>query len=100
VQSEWLNHNPETDTSRVFHWDDVAEEATIETRQDITGLVEVNKALYNESASGKELRKVASIPLALYFDLKKQGIIDDQARFKKWLNDRDNLVFRTHEGRV
>jgi len=43
---------------------------------------------------------VASIPLNLYYDLKRQGIVDDPARFKKWLNDSDNRFFRTRGGRV
>ena len=47
-----------------------------------------------------EMARVASIPLSVYYDLKRQGIVDDQKAFKKWLNDPDNRVFRTREGTV
>ncbi len=43
---------------------------------------------------------VARIPGVLYYQLKEQGIIDDHDRLKKWLNDPDNKLFRTREGRV
>jgi hypothetical protein len=43
---------------------------------------------------------VASIPLPLYFDLKAKGIIDDQKKFKEWLNDSDNRHFRMRPGKI
>jgi hypothetical protein len=46
------------------------------------------------------MHKVASIPMTLFYDLKKQGIIDDPARLKAWLNNPDNRFFRTRPGRV
>jgi len=45
-----------------------------------------------------DMNRVASIPLSVYYDLKRQGIADDPKALKKWLNDRDNRVFRTREG--
>lgn len=47
-----------------------------------------------------DMSRVASIPLSVFYDLKRQGIVDDQKAFKKWLNDPDNRVFRTREGTV
>lgn len=47
-----------------------------------------------------EMSRVASIPLSVYYELKRQGIVDDQKAFKKWLNDPDNRAFRTREGTV
>jgi len=43
---------------------------------------------------------VASIPLSIYYDLKRQGIVDDPVRLKRWLNDSDNKYFRTRGGVV
>jgi hypothetical protein len=34
----------------------------------------------------------------VYYELKRQGIADDPKALKKWLNDRDNQVFRTRAG--
>jgi hypothetical protein len=33
-------------------------------------------------------------------DLKQKGIVNDPKRLRKWLNDRDNALFRTKLGRV
>ena len=83
----------------------------IETRQDISDILEQNKKEYNsfdERAKwSDELfgNKVASIPLTVIDDLNKQGImrgfaILDEKRFKAWLNNSDNRVFRTRTGVV
>ena len=85
----------------------------IETKEDITPIIERNKAEYNQydqrARWGEELfdpkNKVATIPLVLFDELNKQGIcrgfhIIDQKRFKAWLNDPENRHFRTRPGRV
>ena len=83
----------------------------IETRQDISGIIEQNKKEYNsfdERAKwSDELfgNKVASIPLTVIDDLNKLGIMRgfavlDEKRFKAWLNNSDNRVFRTRTGVV
>ena len=45
-------------------------------------------------------RKVASIPLDLYYDLKRRGIIDDAKKLKQFLNDSGFNKLRTFEGKV
>jgi len=83
----------------------------IETRQDITDILEQNKKEYNsydERAKWSDNlfgNKVASIPMTVIDDLNKQGIMRgfavlDEKRFKAWLNERDNRVFRTRTGVV
>jgi hypothetical protein len=47
-----------------------------------------------------DMSRVASIPLSVYYDLKRRGIADDPVALRKWLNDGDNRVFRTREGTV
>jgi hypothetical protein len=47
-----------------------------------------------------EWHLVASIPEALYYKMKAEGKIDDQAYMKRWLNDPDNQFFRTRPGKV
>ena len=89
--------------TQYFHYDDDKDEFTIETRQDVSSLVELNKSKFNqidEKARWGELSQVASIPLNIYYDLKKKGILDDKKKLRAWLNDSDNRAFRTRPGQV
>lgn len=88
--------------TRYWHYNDELDEYTIETVQDVQPIVDANKRAYNaEDKHYKgELHRVASLPLSVFFDLKKRGILDDQKAMKKWLNDPDNRYFRTKPGRV
>ena len=83
----------------------------IETRQDVSGIIEQNKKEYNsfdERARWSDHlfgNKVSSIPLTVIDDLNKLGIMRgfavlDEKRFKAWLNNSDNRVFRTRTGVV
>ena len=72
----------------------------VETVQETEAILDANKRALNSSEKkwGENMNRVASIPLSVYYDLKRKGIADDPARLKKWLNDRDNLAFRTKGG--
>jgi hypothetical protein len=83
----------------------------IETKQDISAILEQNKKEYNsydERARWSDNlfgNKIASIPMTVIDELNKQGIMRgfavlDEKRFKAWLNERDNRVFRTRTGVV
>jgi hypothetical protein len=83
----------------------------IETRQDISDILEQNKKEYNsfdEKARWSDNlfgNKVASIPMTVIDDLNTKGIMRgfavlDEKRFRAWLNERDNRVFRTRTGVV
>lgn len=75
-------------------------EYVVETVQETEAILNANKRALNSSEKkwGENMNRVASIPLSVYYDLKRNGIADDPARLKKWLNDRDNLAFRTKGG--
>lgn len=77
---------------------------TIQTTQVVDEIAEENKQAFNqfdERANWKgEMHRVASIPMSIYYDLKRKGILDDPSAMKKWLNDPDNRVFRTRPGQV
>ena len=63
-------------------------EFVVETVQDVTGIAEYNKRSYNNTdKKWNDLNKVASIPLSVYYDLKRRGIADDPVALKKWMND-------------
>lgn len=96
-----LDFDPVTGISHVFNYDEVTDEATITAEQDVSAVIEQNKRAYNDAPDRHgEWSRVAQIPMVVYMDLKKQGILDDQAAMKKWLNDPDNRFFRTRPGTV
>ena len=83
----------------------------IQTRQDVTDIVEQNKKEFNsfdERAKWSDQlfgNKVASIPMTVIDDLNKQGIMRgfavlDDKRFAMWLNDPINRAWRTRTGVV
>lgn len=102
IETRVFDVQPDAGVRKLFHYDHATDDFHIETIIDATDVIEQNKALANESVGlgDGEFNKVASIPMALYFDLKKQGIIDDQARLRRWLNERDNRLFRTRLGTI
>ena len=96
-----MDHDPATGISHVFYYDDMTDEATIVAEQDVSTVVDFNKTQYNET-HGKfgEFSKIASLPLVVYNDLQKRGVLNDTKAFKRWLNDPDNRFFRTRPGNV
>lgn len=89
--------------TRYFHYDEETDKATIQTQQDVSAIIEENKQEYaqiDERARWGEWTRVASIPMSVYFQLKAEGKLDDQAYMKKWLNSPDNKYFRTRAGQV
>jgi ribosomal protein L19E len=95
--------NPELGITRIWHYDDEKDEATIQTQQDVTAIIEENKDEFNqvdERARWGEWTRVASIPLSLYYQMKAEGKLDDEAYMKRWLNDPTNQFFRTRPGKV
>ena len=85
------------------------DEITLQTAQNVDALIEQNKKEYNnaETKWSDQLfgNKVASIPFTAIDKLNKQGIMKgftvlDQKRFFTWLNDPDNLYFRTKPGQL
>lgn len=98
-----ISENASIGQKQYWHEDDEGN-VTIQTTQDVTDIIEANKAAYNqvdERANWKgDMHRVGSVPMSVYYDLKRRGILDDQAALKRWLNDPENQVFRTRPGRV
>lgn len=98
-----LDINPVTKTKRLFHWDAAGQTFTIEEVQDQSDIIEQNlidRNNINTSSWKGDMHKVASIPLEKWLELREKGILQDQNKLRAWLNDRDNLFYRTREGRV
>ena len=100
-----MGRNAPAGITRTMHEDAVTGAFTVESVQDVTEIVAANKASYAATrqrapCTGDGIHRYASIPLGIYFDLVKQGITRDPVAMKRWLNDPDNLAFRTRPGKV
>ena len=104
MDKKLLSNDPFTGVSKTFHADDNGNSFVIETgmaQPVLEQIIENNKTNYNDaSGSWGNGKIVASIPIHIYWDLKKKGIADDQAAMKRWLNDPDNRYFRTRPGTI
>ena len=93
-----FSHDPDAGITKYWHVKGNGE-YVIETQQDVSAIANANKRQYNDTPNKhSEMNKVASIPLSVYYQLKRDGIADDPTALKKWLNDGDNQVFRTRAG--
>lgn len=104
MTSKLFDYDPVTGTKKVWHYDADKDEAVIETIFDVKAIGEDNKAKYNsfdERANWNgDMHHVASIPMSLFYQMKAEGKLDDQAYMKRFLNDPNNRVFRTRPGDV
>jgi hypothetical protein len=104
MHTKLFDINPVTGTRKMWHYDAEKDEATIETIIDATQIVSDNKDRFNsfdERANWKgDMHHVASIPMALFYQMKAEGKLDDQAYMKRWLNSPENRAFRTRPGEV
>lgn len=76
----------------------------ITTVQDCEPVLERNKSLarhFDGYTPSREMRHIASIPMGVIPILQKMGLMDkayqitDRAKFRRWLNDPENMYFRT-----
>ena len=99
-----LQADPIRKKTTTMHIDRNADDYVIESKQDVTDIAERNKArmaLVDENAKWGDMTQVAEIPVQVWFDhLVPSGIANDEKRLRKWLDDRDNLLFRTRPGRL
>ena len=99
--SRHLDFDPVMRTKHTFH--EEGDEYVVDSAHDVTEIIEANKAsmaVHDEHERWGDISRVASIPMALYMQLQKEGIVDDEKAFKRWLNDPENWYFRTRFGRV
>lgn len=101
IESRILDVTPSA--IETHHYDDVEDVFHIETVEDVEPLMDHNKWLSNNtpgSWKGDGFHRIATIPATVLAELRQKGILKDMARFRAWLNERDNQVFRTRRGRV
>jgi len=71
----------------------------IENTTNIDAIAEQAKAERNEvSRTSKtgDMVKVASLPMMVYLDLEKRGILRDKSAMRKWLASEEAAPYRTH----
>ena len=99
-----LESDPIKGKVTTMHVDRSEESYVIETKQDVTDIVERNKARYaltDENAKHGEWMQYAEIPVEVWYNhLVPSGTANDEKRLRKWLDDRDNLLFRTRPGKL
>jgi len=101
-----LDFDPLTGIAQHIETDEMTGVSTIRTSQDLTDILELNKLQRAHFSSGKDKwgdgfdhrTKLATLPLTIYTDLKKRGIMDDPKAFARWLDE--NWYFKTREGSV
>lgn len=97
-----LSYDPDTGIREDFYYDPDRDRFKIVATQPVDDIMDANKALAaetDERANWRgDIHRVASIPLTVYYDLKKRGILSDKKAFKRWLNDPENRHFRTRPG--
>lgn len=79
------------------------ENLIIETEWKVDALLDANKAKqadFSRNSGLGELVQVASIPTGLYWDWERKGILDDDAAFKRILNDSNYQHLRTNSLKV
>ena len=81
----------------------------IETKQDVTEILESNNLIREEDKARlghvNELHHVARIPFTVIDTLNKMGImkgfnIIDDVAFARWLNDSDNAAWKVYKGTI
>lgn len=83
------------------------DQIVLTTKQDVTEIIEANKQQVANATKKVDsvMTHVARIPNTVIDVLNKMGImrgfmVTDEKRFKAWLNDPDNRVWRTYPGSV
>lgn len=92
-----IDYDPMSGLFSEFAYDAIDNQYVLNSAQDVSGIIEANKIDMNTPQKTLDGlgRKVASIPLCVWQDLRNKGIAQDEVAFKRWLNDSDNRFFRT-----
>ena len=84
-----------------LEYDGTDDNAVIRKEQDVTGIVESNRAAFDASPKRwGDMTHVGRIPLTVYYELERKGILNDQDALRKWLNDPENAMWRVRPGTI
>lgn len=103
METHLIEVDPLTQIQTFTHYDHANDIHYVEEVQDVEPIIEYAKGLhrqFDERSRWGDIAQVAEIPNTIVFELMRDGILTDQKRMKKWLNDPANAHFRTRPGRV
>lgn len=96
-----ISDDAATSIKTYLDYDGTDDNATIVKEQDVTGIVESNKAAFDAAPKRwGDMAHVGRIPMTVYMELKEKGILDDQQELIKWLNDPNNGMWRVRPGTI
>jgi hypothetical protein len=99
-----FSSDPESGITKWWNDSEESDEIVMHTEQDVTSIMEANKAAYSLYNGPKdkwgEWERVASIPLSMYMKLKSEGKLQDKAYITRMLNDMEYRHLRTRPGKV
>jgi hypothetical protein len=112
IESRHLDYDDLHGIVETFHYDHATGEQWIDYQQDVTQIIELNKAEANEAIGQRwgDGKRVARIPSLMMEQLKKDGTLGpvdpvtgrvevlDTHKFLKWLDDSANAHLRTFGG--
>jgi len=75
------------------------EKVVYHTKQNVAPVIQHCKTLA-EHKPGKDFRHVAEVPMVIYQKALREGWAQDNKKWKQWLNNPDNKLFRTWGGKV
>ena len=107
IESLPFESTPEAGISRMIHFDDESGEMTVQTTQDVQGLMDDmarRRSHYDERTPfNKEMDHVGTIPVSIYYNMQEKfrdrtsGMVDEAA-FKvaciNWLSENPNFKAR------
>jgi hypothetical protein len=98
-----ISSDPITKEKKVMHYSNSDDTYVITKEQNADEILEANLGERNSFRGGWENHaeygdRYARIPSVIWGELVTKGIAHDEKRLRKWLDDRDNLPFRTRPG--
>lgn len=77
----------------------------LRTTQDLEPVLDLAKAMRDENTQvghrkSKQMVPVAEVPMLIYEQAVREGWVNDEAAWKRWLNDPQNAPFRVTMGRI
>lgn len=96
-----ISVDPLTGTRTYMDYDESEDALHFIEEVDVTALLEMNKAMFNDAPSGwADGATAARLPPMLRMKLQRDGIATDDKLWRKWLNDPDHRGFRIRPGRI
>ena len=109
IESRFLDYDPITGVSRIFHWDEDNKQFHIETKQDVSSIIETNKELYKNDSYRQdgiknEMLHKATIPESVQVKWLQEGINlynkDHWKKVKQKLNSSEYRYLKVTAGRI